>query len=133
MTFALDLSRLVAKAKGQTELVVRKVMLEAFRGVVMKTAVDTGRARANWTVGHGSPNTTTSDATDKGGGSTLGKIASEVQTAKIADSMSIYLTNALVYVPILEYGRGNGSPGSLQSPQGMVRVTLAEIASRYGA
>lgn len=126
MSFSLDLSRLVAKANGQTELVVRKVMLEAFRGVVMKTPVLTGRARANWTVGHGSPSTATSESTDRSGGSTIGKIASEVQTAKIGDSMSIYLTNALVYVPRLEYGY------SKQSPAGMVRVTLAEITSRYG-
>lgn len=132
MTFALDLSRLVEKAKGQTELVVRKVMLETFQRVVMKSPVDTGRFRANWVIGYNAPNTTTSTATDKSGGGTIGKIASEVQTARVDDSMAIFCTNSLPYSVILEYGRDNGQPGSKQAPNGMVRVTLAEITSRYG-
>ena len=126
MTFAVDLSRLVAKAKGQTELVVRKVMLETFRGVVMKTAVDTGRARANWTVGYNGPSNTVTDTEDKSGGATIGKIASAVQTVRVDDSMNVWLTNALPYIQQLELG------SSKQSPAGMVRITLTEITSKYG-
>lgn len=132
-TFSLDLSRLIAKAQGQTELVVRKVMLDTFTRVVRRSPVDTGRFRANWVVGINSANTATSDATDKSGSSAISRITSEVQTAKVRDDVSVYCTNSLSYAHVLEYGRGNGKPGSLQAPNGMVRVTLTEIASRYGA
>lgn len=125
-SFSLDLSRLIEKANGQTEVAVRKVMMEAFRGVVLKTPVRTGRARANWTVGYNGPSNTVTDAEDKSGGATIGKIASEVQTVRVDDSMNVWLTNALPYVPKLEYGY------SQQAPQGMVRLTLTEITARYG-
>lgn len=125
-TFALDLSRLVEKAKGQTDLVVRKVMLETFRSVVMRSPVDTGRFRANWVLGYGAPNKTTGEETDKSGGAALGKIAEGVQSARIGDS-SLFLTNSLPYSFELE----NGS--SRQAPAGMIRLTLTEVSSKYGA
>lgn len=126
MTFALDLSRLVAKANGWTELVIKKVMLEAFRSVVLKSPVRFGRFRGNWIVGYGSPNTATTEATDKSGSKTIAKITSDVMSVRLDDSMSVYLTNSLPYAQRLEYGY------SKQAPSGMVRVTLAEITSHYG-
>lgn len=124
--FALDLSRLVKKAKGQTETVVRKVMLEAFQRVVLKSPVDTGRFRGNWIVGLGSYSTSTTDATDPGGAATIRRITSDVMGARI-DGRPIYLTNSLPYAHRLEYGY------SAQAPSGMVRLTLTEISSKYGA
>lgn len=131
MSFALDLSRAVEKTKGKTELMVKKVMLELFTKVVEKSPVDTGRFRSNWLVGYGSPNLITTLETDKSGSAALGKIATNVSSAKI-DGKSIFLTNSLPYSLILENGRENGKPGSLQAPQGMVRISLIEITSAYG-
>lgn len=125
--FSLDLSRLVQKANGQVETAVRKVMLEAFRGVVMKSPVDTGRFKSNWIVGYGTPDRTVTDDTDKGGSETVGKIAAGIQGMRIVDGVSIYCTNSLSYSLALEYG------SSQQAPAGMVRTTLAEITARYGA
>jgi hypothetical protein len=125
--FSLDLSRLVAKANGQADTVVRKIMLETFRGVVMKTPVDLGTARANWVVGHGALNFTTSDATDKGGGATVARIASDVATARLTDGSSVFCTNSLPYALKLENGH------SKQTPAGMVKLTLTEITAKYGA
>ncbi len=125
MSFAIDLSRAVERVKGKTELVVRKVMLETFTKVIYKSPVDTGRFRANWTIGYGSPNRTTTEATDKTGGATVGKIAAEVAAVKL-DGKSIYLTNSLPYSLRLENGY------SQQAPQGVVKLTLMEISSHYG-
>lgn len=124
--FALDLSRIVKKAKGNADLAVRKVMLETFSRCVMKSPVDTGRFRANWTLGYGAPNRATTAETDKGGGNTVTKIVSEVQSIQISNS-SVFLTNSLPYSIKLENGY------SKQAPAGMVALTLTEITARYGA
>ncbi len=124
--FSADLSKLVKKANGNIDLVARKVMLELFRGVVMKTPVDTGRARANWVIGFGSVNNATSENTDKVGNGVLGTLSGEMQDWRFNDGYSIYFTNSLPYIRELEDG------SSKQAPQGMVRLTLFEIISHYG-
>lgn len=125
MSFTVDLSRLVETAKGKTDLVVKKVMLETFSKVIMKSPVDTGRFRANWIIGYSSPDRATSLNTDKSGAGTIGQIASEITGAKL-DGKSIFLTNSLPYSLRLENGY------SQQSPQGMVKITLMEISATYG-
>lgn len=125
MSFTVDLSRLVETAKGKTDLVVKKVMLETFSKVIYKSPVRSGRFRANWIIGYSSPDRTTSLNTDKSGTGTIGQIASEITGAKL-DGKSIYLTNSLVYSLSLENGN------SKQSPQGMVKITLMEISAKYG-
>ena len=121
MSFALDLSKACEKAKGHTEIMARKVMLDLFSRVIVKSPVDTGRFRANWNVGYSSPDKTTTSATD----SALGKVQTEIATAKLEGS--IFLTNSLPYSIRLE----NGWSG--QAPAGMVRLSLVEITSQYGA
>lgn len=125
MSFTVDLSRLVETAKGKTDLVVKKVMLETFSKVIYKSPVDTGRFRANWIIGYSSPDRTTSLNTDKSGAGTIGQITSEITGAKL-DGKSIFLTNSLVYSLRLENGY------SQQSPQGVVKITLMEISAKYG-
>ena len=129
--FSIDLSRLVEKAKGKQEVAVKKVMLELFSKVVYKSPVLTGRFRANWTIGNGAANRTTTTAVDQSGSGTIGKIAADISAINLA-GQSIWLTNSLPYSLILENGRGNGKPGSLQAPQGMVKITLMEISAKYG-
>lgn len=124
--FALDLSRLVEKAQGKTEVAIRKVMLETFSRVVLKSPVDTGRFRSNWFVGVGGINGETTEQHDPSGSRTLGRISADVLSAPI-DGRSIYLTNSLPYSIRLENGY------SKQAPAGMVALTLTEIASKYGA
>lgn len=126
-TFALDLSRIIAKAKGKADIVVRKVMLEAFSGVVMMSPVDSGRFRANWLAQWGAPNRTTSESTDKDGGQTVGRISGVVAGMPPLRDGSMFLTNSLPYSIRLEHGH------SRQAPAGMVGVTLARISARYGA
>ena len=121
MSFALDLSKACEKAKGQTELAARKVMLDLFSRVIMKSPVDTGRFRANWNVGYGSPDKTTTQSTN----SALGKVQAEIATAKLDGS--IFLSNSLPYSIRLENG------WSVQAPAGMVRLSLVEITNQYGA
>lgn len=125
-SFAVDISRFVAKAKGNTTLVVRKISLDVFKRVIMRTPVDTGRARGNWQTAVGSFATGETERTDKGGGSTVQAAAAVIQGYEPGPD-ALTITNNVPYIIPLEYGRDDGKPGSKQAPQGMVRVTLAEF------
>ncbi len=121
MTFALDLAKACEKAKGHTEIMVRKVMLDLFSRVIIKSPVDTGRFRANWNVGYGSPDTATTESTE----SALGKVTKEIVSAELGGKID--LSTSLPYSVRLE----NGWSG--QAPAGMVRLSLVEITNQYGA
>ncbi len=119
--FELQIAKFVEKAKGNVDLVVRRVSLDLFKRVIMKSPVDTGRFRANWQVAIESIPGGTLDATDKHGAATIARIMPDVLKMKAGET--IYLVNNLSYARQLEYG------WSKQAPAGMVRVTVQE----YGA
>ena len=119
MTFALDLSKAIEKAKDKAELVARKITLELFSAVILKSPVDTGRFRANWNCSIGSADKSTSEATDKEGAGSIGRVRAEV-TKYTLDGRSIFLANSLPYAERLENGWSD------QAPQGMVRLSIIE-------
>ena len=126
MSFSLDLSRAIKKAKGKQELVVKKVMLEAFSKVVMKSPVLSGRFKGNWQASIGTYSKTPIETIDRDGSATISKIKSSIASMSL-NGQTIYLCNALPYAVRLERG------WSKQAPMGMVRLTLAEITAHYGA
>jgi hypothetical protein len=90
--------------------------------MVLKSPVDTGRFRANWQIGFNQPDTKTTDETDLTGMAQISRAQSELNSIKI-NGQTIYITNSLPYAYRLEY-----EGWSLQAPQGMVRITLAELS-----
>jgi hypothetical protein len=124
MSFAADLSRFQIKTEKQLKTVIRKITMEAFRGVVLRTPVDTGRARANWSPSIGSASTATSDNTDKSGSGAIATAQKSVFDWNCTGS--IFLCNNLPYIGALEYGH------SQQAPGGMVRLTVSDISAHYG-
>jgi hypothetical protein len=118
-TFGLSVQHWVEKAKGREDLAVRKIAMEIFRRVVMRSPVDTGRFRGNWQAEINAPAAGQLAATDKGGGATLAKIQAVVEQATVG--MHIFLANNLPYARRLEYG------WSKQAPAGMVRITVQEF------
>lgn len=135
-TFALSLAGFAAKAPDKARTVVRKVAIDTLARVVMRTPVGNpslwrgkapkgyvgGRLRANWTVGIGAPNHTTTNFRDR---SRNGELTATVGASRIAASdgeRPIFLMNSLPYVREIEY-EGH----STQAPVGMVRVTVAEF------
>ena len=104
--------RKFAKATGvETELVVRKIAFEVLKGVVQKTPVDTGRAKANWNLGYGSANRKITNNTT----------FRLIQPPKGSGKRVIYITNHLPYINALEHG------SSKQAPRGMVGLTMLDI------
>jgi hypothetical protein len=123
--FRTDMKRIVEKTKDKTNMFARKLVLDLDRRMVLKSPVDTGRFKANWNIGYGSIDTSTSEATDKSGTATLARHQAEVRDAS---GTVIYITNSLPYAYRLEY-----EGWSKQAPMGMVRTTLAELNSAIRA
>ena len=122
-TFTLDLSKFGAKAIGNAEKVARKIGLDMHSRIVERMPVDTGRARANTGIAVGGNPGTKTDST--------GMPTANVGGFKLGDSITIF--NNVEYIGVLEFGRGDGRPGSPQAPSGMFRVSFQEVASRVGA
>ena len=139
MSFQGDVQSFTRKFQLRGDLVIRKVALDLFSRVVIKTPVDTGRARGNWMVGVNRIPTEEGPGIDT---APMPRIISDVSAAKFGDNVA--LSNTLPYIGPLEYGgfpdppmkgtrlKGGGyeikSAGgySKQAPQGMVRTTIKE-------
>ena len=108
---------------------IRAVTLEALNRIVLKTPVNSGRARGNWNVLIGtdgeedaaeSDDKTGTEAISRGG-DVIGDYARETGFPVI----SIY--NNLPYIGRLEDGYSN------QAPVGMVATTAAELTVELGS
>lgn len=155
-TFSANIAAFAEKFKLNHKTVVQKVCLLAFEGCVFKTPVRTGRARANWGCAIGQPITNKSTlSVDKDGSGTFSIIKGVV--SKFDGVGSIFLTNNVAYIGVLEYGlfpnppksgsyvKGLGkgktvrnqflSSGgySIQAPNGMVRITAMEVADQINS
>ena len=132
-SFSLDISRFCKNANMVTQVAIRKISLEAFKRIVMKTPVDTGRARANWAASVGKYVTYQIEGSDRDGTATLSQAADGVMSWNCQGSM--FLSNNVPYIGVLEYGSfpdpsgGSKTMGgfSTQAPQGMVRITVEEM------
>ena len=93
----------------------RKIGLEALRRIVLKTPVDTGRARGNWqtTINRSVESEHWQTDPIEAGTATL---AGEIPPYAV-----VYLTNNVIYILPLEHGH------SKQAPYGMVGLTLEEL------
>lgn len=107
------------KTERKMDLAVRKIALELFSRVILRSPVDTGRFRGNWMVAIGSIPSGTLDLNDKSGTATVSKATAA--TAGVKGGDVIYLVNNLPYGPRLEDGY------SEQAPAGMVDLTVQEF------
>ena len=118
-TFKLDISKFMDKTSKTADAQVRKICLDLVTGIVLKTPVDTGRARANWFTSTGSPTDNITESTDASGSST---IAGSLGAISQATGNVLWITNNLPYIYRLEF-----EGWSRQAPAGMVRVTVNDI------
>ena len=103
----------------------KKVIFETLKRIVMRTPVDTGRARGNWQVATGGPASGTLDV--QGGSGEMAASAMKNAAAKLATITpysAVHITNNMEYIYYLEYDRR-----SEQYPEGMVEITLTEMAA----
>lgn len=118
MTFALDITKWTESTKARVTLAARKISLELFTRVILRSPVDTGRFRGNWQVAIGSVPSGTVEIDDKSGTATIGKMTAKVLELEAGDVIT--LVNNLPYAWRLETG------WSTQAPGGMVGLAVAE-------
>lgn len=119
MSFALDVSKFVEKAKKNPEKVMRQVSIKLFSAIIKATPVDTGRARNNWFASGSNPSQETTTYGAPQGTATIQRATAVINTA--TDWHEFTLTNNLPYIQRLEYG------WSQQAPQGMVRTNISRF------
>ena len=127
--FSADLDAFSKQLGIGLDTTVRKVAIDIHDGVILKTPVDTGRARVSWNIQAGSPDTSVAPERDQSGGlSAIGEAQSKQAGIGPGDGLgAIYVTNSLPYIEALEFGH------SKQAPSGMVRLTLGEVEARIKA
>jgi hypothetical protein len=132
--FALDISALVLRRQQTMDKIVRKVVLDIGKKLVMRSPVGDGsywktppppgyvggRFRANWQYGEGTVPKGYSSAIDASGAVSLSSIA---LIKPDAAGKIHFLTNNLPYARRLEDG------WSRQAPHGMLAVTVVEFQS----
>ena len=130
-SFESDLQKFAKKIDVELGTVIKKVVLELHNKIVLRTPVDTGRARASWGIAvdqrPGAAAVAPPRSKSKGSSGAATAAAKQQQNfVKVADPKTMayrvwWIFNNLPYIQPLEYGH------SQQAPAGMVRVSLAEI------
>lgn len=117
--FNNEIDNFAKSIPGKVIALQKKIVLEALRQIVLRTPVDTGRARGNWQTTIVQPAGGQLDAVDKQGDETITKGLAAIAT--LLPYQVVYIANNLEYIEFLEDG------SSKQSPNGMVSVTIEEL------
>ena len=134
MSFTLDVRKMAEEQKAEIGQIKRAVVFALFRDVIKKSPVDTGRFKGNWFITENAPANSSRIATDTSLAGGVGPV-STAELEGISTKFTVdYLTNNLVYGPLLEFGgynhatdKTNGSGFSRQAPFGMIRITLRQF------
>ena len=122
--FESDLRKFADSLGLGVETVVKKISLQVFTGVVKKTPVDTGRARANWVISVEVPSSAPplpDGKTFSGQEATAFANKELVELSKIKPFSNVFISNNMPYIEVLEDGSSD------QAPEGMLAVTLTEV------
>lgn len=98
-----------------------------FVKIVQKNPVLTGRSRASWRIGVGSPDQSRESAaafprpSDGSAEAAFSKAKQQLRKLEDGRLATVYITNSLAYVRDLERG------SSRKSPHGMVAVSVQEV------
>ena len=125
-SFNMEIGKFAAGIPDKVVVFQKKIVLEAYRRIVMRTPVKTGRAKLNWqvsinepaegTIDEGfSPNISDGEVIEKG----------LVALAMLPPFSIVWIANNLEYIEFLEDG------SSKQAPEGMVALTVQELEQMF--
>lgn len=132
--FTIDLNKWIAKAKENTETLVRETVIGLGERIVERTPVGNpslwenppppgyvgGRARANWQYGFNAPPQGDLPDVDASGRASLNRVNAGVKAAQAAGVH--YIVNNLPYAQALEDGHSTQSP-----PNAMVGLAVVNF------
>lgn len=116
--------RALAELEKKSNNLLRGYVLELTSRVKRDTPVDTGRARSNWNVSVGKPDTRTFEAGDERSSYAQQDTKKTAENARAVGQVNFWrgdigwLANGLRYIRLLEQG------SSKQAPSGMVRINI---------
>lgn len=142
-----DAIKMLSEGKEkQVEKAVRASFIDTCQEIIIKTPVNTGRARSNWFLSQGKPSGKVTES--RNFDNRINEVRNKFSGKVFGNSF--YLTNNLPYIKTLEYGgypknpqkgtrvrKGAGyeirSRGgfSKQAPSGMVRITVNKFSRRF--
>ena len=108
------------KLEISVNLVIKKLAIQLFELIVLKTPVDTGRARASWNLSNANIDIGVAPPGDYSLEDALNKVS---EKSVVGMARTIWITNSLPYILALEHGH------SQQAPTGMVALSVEEIES----
>tara|TARA_Y100000310_G_scaffold184118_1_gene184254 strand:+ start:1112 stop:1498 length:387 start_codon:yes stop_codon:yes gene_type:complete len=111
--FAVDLDRFADKVELDLAQFRRRVTLGLKEKIERRTPVDTGRLRASWAVSDGKPSTYVPPEGMNSPAPVQAQFGNPFETS--------FIVSNLPYTVRVEFGY------SKQAPQGMVRVSMAEM------
>lgn len=117
MSFSGDIRNFITKTTEAHNKITRVATLELFRGVILATPVDKGRARGGWATSVGAP-ADSPERLDPSGGAAVSEVAEKTPGGA---GQITYLSNSLPYIRALEEGR------SKQAPEGMVKRNMDRV------
>lgn len=125
-----DISGMRDLSEADLRKVIRSISLEAFSRIIKKTPVDTGRARQNWFCTLDKPSKEVTNDTSKDAGAVITDASKTVKKYDLKNKL--YLSNNVPYIQVLENGTypdGDKTEEgySKQAPEGMVKITMAEM------
>ena len=121
--FNREINEFAQNIPNQVTVMQKKIVLEALRRIVLRTPVDTGRARGNWQTAIARPLTGQLETVDKAGHATITKGLQAV--SNLPPYSVVWLSNNLDYIEFLEEG------SSRQAPEGMVAITVEELRQMF--
>lgn len=121
--FNAALIKAADRIHGDFNKFYKQVCLEVLTRIVLRTPVDTGRARGNWQLEIGAAASGILDV--EGSEEAMADLAISKGIAKLGDIPPfslVHITNNLEYISYLEYDKR-----SAQHPEGMTEITLTEM------
>ncbi len=147
--FVARVQRFTREEQQQMGDFFRLLCLKLFRAIILRTPVDTGRARGNWQIGVnripvGEINIGVRKAKTKKGTKRDRRTKLPGMTATGARAMKagnkqiqradywdiLYIGNNVLYIRFLE-GADGDPPSSIQAPEGITKPAIAQISSSF--
>lgn len=118
--FDANLKAFADSVDATVEVAARKIAQALYNGIVQRTPVDTGAARSQWQILFAGDEVAVRPVGDH-----TAEDLAKLSTYTTVGTGTIIIANGAVYIKKLEY-EGH----SQQAPEGMVRVSLADVQTQ---
>ena len=126
-SFSLDIRNFISRANQRVETVVRRVVMDIYRDLILITPVDTGYARSCWGTGMSVPELNLARGGPGPHPSREGEGLAAIVAFPVGEGLVGYIFNNCRYIIPLEYGHSG------QAPAGMARITLTRFQNYVAA